>query len=359
LIHGSNLYIAMAGPHQIWRMELPHGDIGPYAGNGREDIVDGPLLPPAPYEEGFASFAQPSGLAADDNWLYVADSEGSSIRAVPFDPALAVRTVIGTSQLRGGRLFTFGDVDGKGPQVRLQHPLGVAQRNGQLYVADTYNNKVKVIDLAQGTCQTLAGALQPGKSDDPPRFDEPEGLSVAGDRLYVADTNNHAIRVIDLAGGNRTSTLAIAGLSVPTPKSAPAKPSFHGAAEVALAPVQVRATDAKMRLHVQLDLPAGDKINDLAPLRYVIEEVANAGMVDPIALGQLKQADKPAPQFDIVLPLIAAAGKTTLKVSCSYYYCHEGAEGLCKAAAVIWTVPVEVSNGAPADAVQLNYTERK
>ena len=151
---------------------------------------------------------------------------------------------------------------GKAPQVRLQHPLGVAQQNGRLYVADTYNNKIKVIDLAQNSCQTLAGALQPGKSDDPPRFDEPEGVSVAGDRLYVADTNNHAIRVIDLANGNRTSTLQIAGLSVPTPKSVPVKPSFHGAAEVALAPVQVKAVDAKMRLHVHIELPVGDKIND-------------------------------------------------------------------------------------------------
>ena len=163
LIHSSHLYIAMAGSHQIWRMELPHGDIGPYAGNGREDIVDGPLLPPAPYEEGFASFAQPSGLAGDDNWLYVADSEGSSIRAVRSIQLCLCATVIGTSQLRGGRLFTFGDVDGKGPQVRLQHPLGVAQRNGQLYVADTYNNKIKVIDLAQGTCQYVGRRAPTGQ----------------------------------------------------------------------------------------------------------------------------------------------------------------------------------------------------
>ncbi len=314
---------------------------------------------PAPYEEGFASFAQPSGLTADDTWLYVADSEGSSIRAVPFDPLQSVRTVIGTSQLRGGRLFTFGDVDGQGAQVRLQHPLGVAQRNGQLYVADTYNNKIKVIDLAKNTCQTLAGALQSGDSDDPPRFDEPAGLSIVDDRLYVADTNNHAIRVIDLANGNRTSTLAIAGLDMPAPKTTLAKPSFRGAAEVPLAPVQVRAVDGKMRLHVRIELPAGYKMNDLAPLRYTVDEEVNAGLIDPAALGQPRQPDKRVPQFDIDLPLIAAAGKTTLKVSCSYYYCQEGAEGLCKAAAVIWTVPVEVSNGAPADAVELTYAERK
>src|SRR6185369_136996 len=59
---GENLFIAMAGPHQIWKMPLDESEIGVYAGNGREDIVDGPLLPKRPYEEGYASFAQPSGL---------------------------------------------------------------------------------------------------------------------------------------------------------------------------------------------------------------------------------------------------------------------------------------------------------
>src|SRR5262249_7738177 len=86
VLNGQDLYIAMAGAHQIWKMPLNEAEIGPYAGNGREDVVDGPLLPRRPYETGFASFAQPSGLASDGTWLYVADSEGSSVRAVPFDP---------------------------------------------------------------------------------------------------------------------------------------------------------------------------------------------------------------------------------------------------------------------------------
>ena len=157
-IHGKDLYIAMAGPHQIWKMNLPHGDLGPYAGNGREDIADGPLKPATPYEEGYSSFAQPSGLAADADWLYVADSEGSSIRAVPFNTTQEVRTIIGTANQPSGRLFTFGDVDGQGAKVRLQHPLDVAYRDGQLYVADTYNNKIKVINLADSSIRTLAGA---------------------------------------------------------------------------------------------------------------------------------------------------------------------------------------------------------
>lgn len=160
-VHGEDLYIAMAGPHQIWRMKLDESEIGPYAGNGREDIVDGELLPPAPYEMGYSSFAQPSGLASDGEWLYVADSEGSSIRAVPFDAKQRVKTLVGTNNLEFGRLFEFGHRDGTGEEMLLQHPLGVVHHEGKLYVADTYNNAIREIDIATRTSKTIAGP--PGK----------------------------------------------------------------------------------------------------------------------------------------------------------------------------------------------------
>jgi DNA-binding beta-propeller fold protein YncE len=209
------LYIAMAGSHQIWRMTPNESGIGLYAGNGREDIVDGPLLPRAPYAEGAASFAQPSGLSADGGWLYVADSEGSSIRAVPLDPRAAVKTVVGTSHLEHARLFTFGDCDGDRSQARFQHPLGIVYYKGLLYVADTYNHRIKVVDPADGSTQMLAGTGRRGDSDDPAAFDEPGGISAAAGKLYVADTNNHRIRVIDLGAGHKVSTLTIRGLEPP------------------------------------------------------------------------------------------------------------------------------------------------
>jgi DNA-binding beta-propeller fold protein YncE len=214
-VHGDDSYIAVAGPHQIWKMPLDGLEIGPYAGNGREDIVDGPLLPAKPYAAGFASFAQPSGLASDGTQLFVADSEGSAIRAVPFDPAGRATTIVGVR----GSLFDFGDVDGRYPRVRLQHPLGVAFHDGKLYVSDTYNNKIKEVDVAKRSCRTIAGSGQVGSddSDNPLQatFNEPAGITAAGHRIFVADTNNHAIRVIDLSAGNRVSTLPVDGLSSP------------------------------------------------------------------------------------------------------------------------------------------------
>ena len=214
-VHKLDLFIAMAGCHQIWKMPLNEKEIGPYAGNAREDIVDGPLLPATPFGRGSSSFAQPSGLSSDGTWLFVADSEGSSIRAVPLAPGKEVRTVVGTDHLPfGQRLFAFGDVDGPKLQARFQHCLEVVYVNGQIYVADTYNHKIKVVDARTGDTKTLAGTGQPGTSDDPPQFYEPAGLAYADGKLYVADTNNHLIRTIDLASG-KVATLVIEGLMPP------------------------------------------------------------------------------------------------------------------------------------------------
>ena len=211
-VHEDNLYIAMAGPHQIWIMPLDESRIGPYAGNAREDIVDGPLLPKVPYAAGASSFAQPSGLTSDGEYIYVADSEGSSVRGVPFDQTKKVITVVGTSELPNGRLFKFGDKDGKKSEVLLQHVLGVHYDDGKIYIADTYNNKIKVVDAKSGQTQTVAGSGDSGTSDQGLReFDEPSGLSKIGNTLYIADTNNHLIRTIDLES-KQVGTMAFIGL---------------------------------------------------------------------------------------------------------------------------------------------------
>jgi DNA-binding beta-propeller fold protein YncE/thiol-disulfide isomerase/thioredoxin len=216
---GNDLYIAMAGMHQIWRMPLDELSIGPYAGSARENIADGALLPGIPYnDQGFASFAQPSGLSSDGKHLFVADSEGSTVRSVPFEPNGKAETLVGLT----GTLFDFGDTDGTGRDVRLQHPLDVAWADGKLCVADTYNNKIKVIDVERRTCRTLAGTGKAGNADSEKggeaTFNEPAGISAAGGKLYVADTNSHLVRVVDLAGTNGVTTLKIDGLAPPQKK---------------------------------------------------------------------------------------------------------------------------------------------
>jgi DNA-binding beta-propeller fold protein YncE len=197
LVHRGSLYVAMAGHHQIWIMDLARRTIVPFAGNGFEKLVDGPLL--------VSCFAQPSGLASDGVKLYVADSEVSAVRAVPLDGDGNVSTLAGID------LFDFGDIDGVYPKSRLQHPLGVVFVDGKLYVADTYNSKIKAIDPESRSCTTFAGGDKKAKL-----FDEPCGISYAARKLYVADTNAHRIQVIDL-DTKEVSTLKLQGVEPPKP----------------------------------------------------------------------------------------------------------------------------------------------
>ena len=175
----SYLYIAMAGTHQIWRLYLLTGEVQPFVGSGRENIDDGP--------NPRATLAQPSGLTTDEQRLFFADSESSAVRASDFSPEGYTQTLVGEG------LFEFGDRDGPALGARLQHCLGVAYRHNRIYIADTYNNKIKVLDLATKTISTVLGS---GGHEE---LYEPGGLSVwdggaeGKPLLYIADTNNHRV----------------------------------------------------------------------------------------------------------------------------------------------------------------------
>jgi thiol-disulfide isomerase/thioredoxin len=353
-IHDKDLYIAMAGSHQIWKMPLDESEIGPYSGNGREDIVDGPLLPKQPFAKGYASFAQPSGFASDGESLFVADSEGSSVRAVPFDSTKEVTTVVGTADLPYGRLFEFGDVDGPKAKAKLQHCIGVAYAKGKIYVADTYNNKIREVDAMTGATKTLAGKGRKGggNSDKDGTFSEPAGLTHAKGKLYVADTNNHAIRTIDLASG-KVGTLAISGLKAPSAPKVDKKPSFRGATPVTLEQVKVKPEKSAVKLHVSLKIPDGWKINAQAPMSYWLDSPKEAGPADRAAFGKRK-LDKPTAEFDVSVP-VKGKGEDEFAVSLTYYYCEKGDDGVCKTGSVIFTVPINIADDGSGEPVKLTY----
>ena len=191
------LYIAMAGFHQLWVMHLESGYVGPFAGSGREGIKDGSLRN--------AMLAQPTGIDTDGDTIYFADSETSAVRTATRGESGKVNTLVGTG------LFDFGDKDGVGDRALLQHVQGVCWHEGMLYITDTYNNKIKRIEPLTQAVVSFTGLGDTGFEDGPARealFYEPEGLAIAKGKMYIADTNNHAIRVATLSTGS-VSTLEL------------------------------------------------------------------------------------------------------------------------------------------------------
>ena len=329
---GHTLYIAMAGPHQIWKLDLDQQEVSTFAGSGREGRHDGSLNE--------AAFAQPSALASDGQTLYVSDAEANIIRAITLSGNEKVRTLV------GGDLFDFGDKDGSGDSVRLQHPLGLARWNDKLLIADTYNHRIKLLDPAARTVKTFAGLGKPGQADGTtPSFYEPGGISIAKDKLYVADTNNHAIRVLDLKT-KETKTLQINGLQPPASNQTASNSNevAPNAEEIKLPAQKLHAGDATVVINV--DLPAGYHLNPAAPQRYVLtiqkdgEELKTA----PVSLAKSERGFS----LPIRIPVGVNAGPATARASFTFVYCREDNTGVCRIKTLQWQAPLDVVNDATA-----------
>lgn len=310
------LYIANAGTHQLWRAELAFDTMGPYVGSAREGTVNGPFAT--------AELAQPSSLTlSDDGMLYFADSESSAIRVADLrteETALVVGSDSG--------LFDFGDVDGAGSLARLQHPLGTAIDGGVLYIADTYNSKIKRVEIATGTVTSWLGGGAGFADGDAPLFNEPGGLSVAEGVLYVADTNNHSVRMIDLATGS-TSTLILKGIEEFDP------PSAYRGELVTLDPVTAAAGEASLVL--QYELPDGYKVNEEAPSSVVIS--AGASLASFLGGDSVDITGTPLP---VAVPIQLVEGVGTLRFDVTLIYCEAVNTSLCLIDQVRYSQPVEI-----------------
>jgi thiol-disulfide isomerase/thioredoxin len=332
---GRTLFIAMAGPHQIWKLDLDQKVVGVFAGDGREGRRDGPLTE--------ARFAQPSGITTDGKVLYTADSEANVIREIDAGKG-EVRT------LAGANLFEFGDRDGSADAVRLQHPLGVLWFRNKILIADTYNHKIKELDPSKRTVRTLLGNGKPGQKDGgSSSFFEPAGLSIANGKLYVADANNHAIRVVDLIT-KETTTLRIEGLQPPVATTIADAPDVWGpnAEETKVAPQRLRA-GIDGTLVIKVELPAGYHLNPAAPQRYRVgfETETKALTLEPrTSVGSSKDL-----RFPLRVPLRATTkGAGNLLVQLTIFYCREDNTGTCRIKTLLFRVPVDVTDAQDAPA---------
>ncbi|WP_327263519.1 redoxin domain-containing protein [Streptomyces sp. NBC_01232] len=164
------VWIAMAGVHQLWTWDPQAGTVGVAAGTTNEGLLDGPAAE--------AWFAQPSGLAAAGDRLWIADSETSALRYVEAgDEGYVIKSAVGTG------LFDFGHRDGDAAQALLQHPLGVtALPDGSVAVCDTYNHALRRFDPATGQVSTLATDLR-----------EPSDAVLVGEDIVVVESARHRL----------------------------------------------------------------------------------------------------------------------------------------------------------------------
>ena len=327
----NKLYIAMAGPHQLWVADLNSLEAKPYAGSAREARIDGPLLQ--------AALAQPSGITTDGKKLYFADSEVSSIRSADLDPKGKVETLIGED------LFEYGDIDGGRDKARLQHPLGVVYHDGKLYITDTYNSKIKIIDPIKKTSSSYAGSGKSGYRDgklSKAEFYEPGGLTILDDKIYVADVNNHSIRVIDMKS-ETVSTLQFSGLEK---LNLPIVSEFNGRT-VELDKVKLSAGNNSIELN--LNLPEGYKYIENAPFALNYKSSNPDKLKFTLAAEDI---DFNSTSLPVKIPVSSIQGESELSIETSVYFCSDKS-GVCMIDNLRIKVPVEITTSGTSE-ISLN-----
>ncbi len=285
------VWVAMAGIHQLWTFDPRTGAVEVAAGTTNEGLLDGPLAD--------AWFAQTSGLAADGDRLWLADSETSSLRRVTTDGI--VHTVVGAG------LFDFGFRDGPAEQALLQHPLGVTVLpDGSVAVCDTYNGAVRRLDPATGEVTTLATDLA-----------EPSGGHVEGEHLVVVESAAHRLTRIPLGvAGRRTD----------------------GFAQTTQRPVTEVA--AELDLDVVFSPPPGQKVDDrFGPPSQLLVTATPPSLI--------RVGEGRGTELARRLVLDPAVGDGVLHVAARAASCdaHGGEGAACHMHQQDWGVPVCVTSG--------------
>ncbi len=330
----NNLYIAMAGAHQIWVLSFDTDSVGPIVGSGREGLLNGDLMD--------SQLAQPSGLYWFRNVLYFADSESSSVRAADFNTNKVI-TLAGPEE---NDLFSFGDVDGRLGDSRLQHTLAVVGDGaGNLYVADTYNSKIKLVNAQAKQIRTLFGLGGNGGFRDGDKteaqFDEPGGLAFADGKLYVADTNNDAIRVIDIEAGT-VSTIHFPNPEALQIEDAVTVVSSNAAAGETLAVEAQTVKAGSGEISLNVTMPEGYKLNGLAPFSAEWSSDSEAvSFAEDDAVQSIIE-----PELPLVVPVTLAEGEATVTGDLTIYYCEAVQESLCFIDRVTVSIPVTVTADA-------------
>jgi len=350
-VEAEKVFIAMAGTHQIWTYDLKKKIAQNFSGNGSEQNLNHP----DPLQ---AAWAQPSGLTFGMNELFIADSESSTVRSINLNSG-STRTIAGGEDSKPRNLFAFGDIDGIGEKAKMQHVLGVQwwEEAGKIIVADTYNHRLKLLDPKTGEIKRWIGSgksgLKNGKGLDS-QLSEPSGFALdpKSNKLYVADTNNHVIRKINLIS-QEIETLNLSGVPSSIKPIAPRSlrlAELPGTPVIKTSPLNL-TPNKKGELILNLKLPSGYYLTEAAGSRWQV--ISDKDI--PIKINEDKAAGviKENTTINIPIKLKDNAKDGIVRVEAIAYFCKD--EGECQISGVLFEIPVIIGQSINKK-IELNHT---
>ncbi|NND12840.1 MAG: hypothetical protein HKO10_02660, partial [Acidimicrobiia bacterium] len=226
--------------------------------------------------------------------------------------------------------------------ARFQYPLGVATSDGIIWVADTFNHRIRKIDTTSGQVTTAAGSQAGWRDGIEPLFSTPTGIDAANDIIYIADTGNHSIRRLDMATGE-ADTLVLRGIELLVTSTAD---SYDGA-EITLDALEVMPGPGAITLDVAF--PAGFKINPLAPSRFEWSSSAIAA-IDPSANQSIT-----GPTFPLDVTTTFIEGEGTVQADLWLVYCEADQESICLFDRTRINLPLKVTGDTTSTIAPIDY----
>jgi thiol-disulfide isomerase/thioredoxin/sugar lactone lactonase YvrE len=293
----SSIAIANSGTHQILKYNLRGGDLSVLAGSGEEGIKDGKN----------ATLAQTSDLSKYDGKLYFVDSESSSLRVLNKDGV--VETLIGKG------LFEFGDRNGNYENALMQHPLGLTVDDTGVYIADSFNHKIKKYDFSTKTILDFVGngsaGCEVGKHT---KLNEPDGIISILDKFYVADSNNNRIIAISRKTLESSLIQVMPKLQLPKESFLEYLPNLHTSPKI----------EVSDKAFIKINLQSGWKINESGPsfinLLKLDKSRRSADLIEIFDWYKIKSGD-------LNLPMLDSSNEYMLQGT--IYYCESKENSLC------------------------------
>ncbi|XP_062598938.1 NHL repeat-containing protein 2-like [Saccostrea cucullata] len=334
---------------QLFTREFKQGTCVPFAGSGNEENRNNSY----PQK---AAFAQPSGLTLgytkDGGFLFVADSESSTIRSVSLKDG-AVKHIVG-GERDPMNLFAYGDQDGIGFDVKLQHPLGVAMisDSASILVADSYNHKLKLVDISKKLCTTI------WSEDKDVKLNEPGGVCVDMTKgvAYIADTNNHIIRILNIKEWVFKQLPVIFSNDIEASQVINLSDILKPGRQLEKNEVRYIAPGSQANVILLLDLPYGCHVNDEAPSSWsvVIQDSLSGASGNSIFSKKGTLSEKsPQHLFSWKVP-ITLQSTFFIYLKCKLFYCDENK--VCRMKEKNIMQECTVNGDVKSESTEINFT---